>query len=31
MPGFMRLSYATSDEKLEQAACRIKAAVERLS
>ena len=31
MPGFMRLSYATSDEKLEQAACRIKDAVERLS
>lgn len=30
MPGFMRLSYATSEDKLESAAARIKAAIERL-
>lgn len=30
MPGFMRLSYATSEDKLESAAARIKAATERL-
>lgn len=31
MPGFMRLSYATSDEQLHLAADRIKTAVEKLS
>lgn len=30
MPGFMRLSYATSDARLEVAAGRIRAAIERL-
>lgn len=30
MPGFMRLSYATSEDKLELAAARIRAATERL-